>query len=51
MKFSITYDEFYQIVEDYFIWLASKLSKNETVRLAEVKQELDSLGLDEIIEI
>jgi len=46
-----TYDEFYQIVEDYFIWLASKLSKNETVRLAEVKEELDSLGLDEIIEI
>ncbi len=44
---SYTFDEFYQIVEDYFLWLASNLSHNETLRLADVKSELDSLGLDE----
>lgn len=44
---SYNYDEFYQIVEDYFMWLASMLSKNETLRLPDVKAELDSLGLSE----
>ena len=44
---SYNYEEFYQIVEDYFMWLASNLSINETLRLADVKQELDSLGLSE----
>lgn len=44
---SYNYDEFYQIVEDYFMWLASNLSQNETLRLADVKAELDSLGLQE----
>ena len=44
---SYTFDEFYQIVEDYFLWLASNLSHNETLRLADVKSELDSLGLNE----
>lgn len=46
---SYTYDEFYQIVEDYFMWLASQLSQNETLRLSDVKEELNSLGLSEII--
>lgn len=44
-----TYDEFYQIVEDYFIWVADKLSQNETLDLREVKEELDSLGFDEVV--
>lgn len=44
---SYTFDEFYQIVEDYFLWLASNLSHSETLRLADVKSELDSLGLNE----
>lgn len=46
---SYNYDEFYQIVEDYLIWLASNLSVNETLRLPDVKEELDSLGLTEEI--
>lgn len=45
-----TYGEFYQIVEDYFMWLASQLSQNETLRLSDVKEELDSLGLGETID-
>lgn len=44
---SYSYDEFYQIVEDYFMWLSSNLSQNETLRLSDVKIELDSLGLNE----
>lgn len=48
---SHTYDEFYQIVEDYFIWLASKLSVNETLRLPDVRDELDSLGLTEEMDL
>ncbi len=43
-----TYDEFYAIVEDYFYWLADKLSQNTEITLQEVKSELDRLGLDEI---
>lgn len=45
-----TIDEFWLIVEDYFLWLSDKLSTNSTLLLADVKEELDRLGLDEIIE-
>lgn len=44
---SATFDEFYQIVEDYFLWLSDQLSRNLTLKLQDVKDELDSLGLDE----
>lgn len=43
-----TVDEFYFIVQDYFRWLADKLSKDPILLLADVKAELDSLGLDEV---
>lgn len=43
----VTFDEFYQIVQDYFLWLADNLSQNSTLVLQDVKDELDSLGLDE----
>ena len=42
-----SYDEFYTIVEDYFIWLSRKLSSVEVLALSDVKHELDSLGLTE----
>lgn len=42
------FDEFYQIAEDYFYWLADQLSCHREILLSEVKQELDALGLDEI---
>jgi hypothetical protein len=48
-RIGTNYDEFYQIVEDYFMWIASQLSSNDTLRLADVKEELDSLGLSENI--
>ena len=41
------HDSFYQITEDYFIWLADKFSKNPSLRLSDVYEELDRLGLDE----
>ena len=44
-----TYDEFYQIAEDYFTWLADRLSQSNQISLQEVKDELDRLGLDEVI--
>lgn len=44
-----TTDDFYQIVEDYFMWLADQLSRVPALNLADVKLELDRLGLDEII--
>ena len=43
-----TLDEFYQVAEDYFIWLADMLSRHNEVLLQEVKDELDRLGLDEV---
>lgn len=43
-----TIDEFYQIAEDYFYWLADSLSREPEVLLSEVKEELDRLGLTEI---
>ena len=36
-----------QLVEDYFMWLASMLSNNETLRRSDAKTELYSLGLSE----
>ena len=44
-----TFDEFYQIVEDYFLWLADSLSRNGVLVLSDVKDELDRLGLDEVL--
>lgn len=43
-----SYDEFYNIVKDYFTWLASYLSCNHQIPLHEVKHKLDRLGLDEV---
>ena len=43
-----TYDEFYQITKDYFLWLSSMLCNCKQIPLQEVKSELDRLGLDEI---
>lgn len=43
----VTFDEFYQIVQDYFLWLSDNLSQDSTLVLQDVKDELDSLGLDE----
>lgn len=40
-----TLDEFYQIAEDYFYWLADMFSQNDELLLSEVKHELDRLGL------
>lgn len=45
----ITLDEYYQIAEDYFTWLADRLSQEKQLSLSEVKEELDRLGLDENI--
>lgn len=45
---STTLDEFYQIAEDYFYWLADNLSQNNELLLSEVKEELDRLGLTEV---
>jgi len=45
-----TVDEFWFIVQDYFLWLSDKLSQNSTVTLAEVKDELDRLGLTEVVD-
>lgn len=44
-----TVDEFYLIVEDYFLWLADHLASNGNVDLTSVKGELDRLGLDEVV--
>ena len=41
-------DEFYQVAQDYFYWLADSFSKNQELLLSEVKEELDRLGLTEI---
>jgi len=49
-KLHYTYDEFYQIVEDYFNWLSDQLSQKVALELQDVKSELDRLGLDEIME-
>lgn len=46
-KDSEVYGEFYQIVEDYFIWLANELSQKDKLYLPEVLEELDRLGLTE----
>lgn len=43
-----TLDEFYQIAQDYFIWLSNMLSTHSEILLSEVKEELDRLGLDEV---
>ena len=43
-----TVDEFYQIAEDYFYWLADSFSRNQELLLSEVKEELDRLGLTAI---
>ena len=45
----VTTDDFYQIVEDYFMWVADQLSRVPALNLVDVKLELDRLGLDEII--
>lgn len=41
------FQEFYQIVDDYFNWLADRLSQENQLSLKEVLDELDRLGLDE----
>jgi hypothetical protein len=41
-----TVDEFYLIVQDYFLWLADQLSQNSALALIDVKDELDRLGLE-----
>ena len=42
------FDDFYLICQDYFIFVADKLSQNETLMLSDVKAELDRLGLYDI---
>lgn len=44
---NIDENEFYVIVEDYFMWLSYSLSKTNRVSLQEVLEELDRLGLSE----
>ena len=45
---SEVYGDFYQIVEDYFLWLAGQLSQNNTIEIHSVLKELDRLGLPEV---
>ena len=49
-KDSEVYGDFYQIVEDYFMWLAGQLSATDTVEIADVLKELDRLGLPEVVD-
>lgn len=49
-KDSEVYGEFYQIVEDYFMWLSGELSQNDTVDIQSVLSELDRLGLYETLD-
>lgn len=42
-----TVSEFYQICEDYLLWMSDRLAQDEVLVLSDVKQELDSLGLAE----
>lgn len=43
----INTEELTRILEEYFIWIADKLSKSPVVRISEVREELDKLGLEE----
>ena len=47
---SEVYGDFYQVVEDYFMWLAGELSHSETVVMQDVLNELDRLGLPESVD-
>ena len=49
-KESEVYGDFYQIVEDYFMWLAGELSHHETLSISDVLNELDRLGLPEVVD-
>lgn len=49
-KESEVYGDFYQIVEDYFMWLAGELSHYETLAITDVLSELDRLGLPEVVD-
>lgn len=45
-----SYDEFYQLVEDYFMWLSHTLSKVEILPQQLVLEQLDQMGLPEIVD-
>ena len=45
------YGDFYQIVEDYFMWLSGELSQSSSIEISSVLKELDRLGLVEKVEL
>ena len=47
----IDLNQLFQIEKDYFIWLSSKLSKEDFVSKTDVLDELDKLGLTEQLRI